>query len=233
MLRVPVEARLDGGLRAEAQHGAMARVALKDSPLRSSAEELDRARALVAEIRACRACADVLPHEPRPVVRLHPESRILVVGQAPGVRVNAVGAPFVDASGERLRAWMDVGEEVFYDSRRVAIAPAGFCFPGLSPAGADLPPRPECAGLWRARIAAVLPRIRLTLLVGASAQRIGLVGRMHDSMTETVRDFRSCLPHHLPLPHPSWRNTGWIKANPWFQTELLPALRTAVADALA
>jgi uracil-DNA glycosylase len=198
----------------------------------ASAAELEAVRALVAEIRACRACAGLIP-EPRPVVRLHPEARILVVGQAPGVRVHASGVPFTDASGDRLRQWMDVGEQVFYDARRVAIAPAGFCFPGLSSAGADLPPRPECAPLWRSRVEAALPRLRLTLLVGAAAQRIGLRERSRPSMTETVRAFADHLPDRLPLPHPSWRNTGWIKANPWFDSELLPALRAAVAACLA
>lgn len=194
--------------------------------------ELDAARALTADIRACRACAGLMPLEPRPVVRLHPDARILVVGQAPGVRVRATGAPFSDASGDRLREWMGVGEGVFYDSTRIAVAPAGFCFPGHDAAGADLPPRPECAERWRSKVNAVLPRIRLTLLVGAAAQRIGL-GEATRGMTETVADFARFLPDKLPLPHPSWRNTGWLKRNSWFETDLIPALRQAVADALA
>ncbi len=195
--------------------------------------QLARVRALVAEIRACRVCAEHMAPEPRPVVRLHPDATIMIVGQAPGVRVHACGVPFADASGDRLRAWMGVGEEVFYDSSRVAIAPAGFCFPGLGPAGADLPPRRECAPLWRERINAVLPRIRLTLLVGAHAQRIGLGARARASMTETVADFSTYLPKRIPLPHPSWRNTGWMKRHPWFETDLIPELRARVADALA
>jgi uracil-DNA glycosylase len=199
----------------------------------ATASELEAARALVAEIRACRVCAGRMEPEPRPVVRLHPDARILVVGQAPGVRVHAVGAPFVDASGERLRAWMGVGEDVFYDASRVAIAPAGFCFPGLDAKGGDLPPRPECAPLWRARVTAALPRIALTLLVGSHAHRIGLAGRVEPGMTATVRSFAAFQPRHFPLPHPSWRNTGWIKQNPWFESELIPALRAAVAAALA
>jgi uracil-DNA glycosylase len=209
-------------------------VVVGSSPIssRQSAAPAD-IRALVAEIRACRACAGLMAPEPRPVVRLHPDARILVVGQAPGVRVHACGVPFADASGDRLREWMGIGEEVFYDARRVAVAPAGFCFPGLSPTGADLPPRPECAPLWRARVDAALPHLRLTLLVGAHAQRIGLGCSCRASMTETVRDFAALLPQKCPLPHPSWRNTGWIKKNPWFEKNLLPALRARVAEALS
>lgn len=194
--------------------------------------ELDAVRALTADIRACRACAGLMAPEPRPVVRLHPAARILVVGQAPGVRVHATGAPFSDASGDRLREWMGVGEDVFYDPARVAVAPAGFCFPGHDRAGGDLPPRPECAVRWRGRVDAVLPRIRLTLLIGSAAQRIGLGGAAK-GMTETVADYVRFLPEKLPLPHPSWRNTGWLKKNPWFESDLLPALRKAVAAALA
>ncbi len=205
-------------------------MAAASSPLAD--RELDAVRALTADIRACRACAGLMTPEPRPVVRLHPDARILVVGQAPGVRVHATGAPFSDASGDRLRDWMGVGEEIFYDPSRVAVAPAGMCFPGHDAAGGDLPPRPECALRWRAKIDAVLPRIRLTLLVGSAAQRIGL-GAAAKSMTETVADFASLLPRIVPLPHPSWRNTGWIKRHPWFETDLLPALREAVAGALA
>lgn len=195
--------------------------------------ELSVTRELVAEIRACRACAGVMPAEPRPVVRLHPDARILVVGQAPGVRVQITGVPFSDASGERLREWMAVGEEVFYDPERVALAPAGFCFPGHDASGGDLPPRPECARLWRGRIDAALPRVRLTLLVGAAAHKLGLPKGRPGGMTETVRSFAAFLPRCFPLPHPSWRNTGWIKRHPWFETELLPALRASVAGALA
>jgi uracil-DNA glycosylase len=202
------------------------------APNQASEAELARVRALVTEIRACRACAGAMEPEPRPVVRLHPDARILVVGQAPGVRVHAVGAPFVDASGERLRSWMGVGEALFYDARRVAIAPVGFCFPGLDAKGGDLPPRPECAPLWRARVAAALPRVALTLLVGVHAHRIGLGGRAEAGMAATVRSFAAFLPRLFPLPHPSWRNAGWIKRNPWFDCELIPALRAAVADAL-
>ena len=202
-------------------------------PARARSDELERVRQLVADIRGCRVCADRMEPEPRPVVRLDPNARILVIGQAPGVRVHAVGAPFVDASGDRLRAWMGIGEEVFYDPERIASAPAGFCFPGLTSAGADRPPRRECAPLWQARVRDILPRLRLTLLVGGHAHRLRLGTAASRGVTETVRDYASVLPEAFPLPHPSWRNTGWINANPWFERELLPDLRARVADALA
>lgn len=191
-----------------------------------------RLRALVAEIRACRVCAEKMEPEPRPVVRLHSAARILVVGQAPGVRVHAVGAPFVDASGDRLREWMGIDEAVFYDPAQVAIAPAGFCFPGLDAKGGDRPPRKECAPLWQDRVRSVLGQVRLTLLVGGYAHRIH-IGAQAKNVTETVRGFHAHLPGVAPLPHPSWRNTGWIKKHPWFETDLLPALRAAVSRALA
>ena len=190
---------------------------------------------LTAEIGACRLCADrfaatVTAHAPRPVLRVSSTARLLIVGQAPGARVHASGVPFDDPSGDRLRDWMGVDRATFYDTSRIAIAPMAFCFPGYSPKGADLPPPPLCARTWRARLMAVLPPARLTLLVGATAQRWHLGTR--GALTETVRQGRDLLPHALPLPHPSWRNTAWIKRNPWFAAEILPALRTAVADAL-
>lgn len=186
--------------------------------------------ALVREIEACRVCAAVLPHPPRPVVRVHPDARILVVGQAPGRIVHETGLPFNDRSGDRLRDWMGIDRERFYDRRSVAVAGMGFCFPGTV-AGADLPPRPECAPLWRPRLLPLLTEVRLTLLVGAYAQAWHL-GRGR-SLTETVRAWREAPPGVFPLPHPSWRNTGWLKRHPWFEAELLPALRTAVQEALA
>lgn len=199
---------------------------------RASAGELAATRALVAEIRACRVCAPVLPHAPRPVVRLHPDARILIVGQAPGVRVHRVGAPFVDPSGDRLRDWMGIDERVFYDMTKIAVAPAGFCFPGLTPQGADKPPRPECAPLWRARVLEALPRRRLTLLVGAHGQRIHLGARAKATLSATVQAWREFGEALTPLPHPSWRNNAWIKRHPWFEAELLPVLRARVAAAL-
>ncbi|MGD2134215.1 MAG: uracil-DNA glycosylase family protein [Maricaulaceae bacterium] len=205
--------------------GAMARAAQAE-------RELEDVRALVADIRACRTCAGKMEPEPRPVVRLHPGARILVIGQAPGVRVHAVGAPFVDPSGERLRDWMGIDEGVFYDPARVAVAPAGFCFPGLTPGGADRPPRRECAPQWQHRVHDALPGIVLTLLVGGYGHKIGLGERAAGGVTETVRRFAEFAPRVIPLPHPSWRNSAWLKKHRWFETDLLPVLRAAVADAL-
>lgn len=191
---------------------------------------------LVREIRGCRVCVDrpkgrPLAHEPRPVLCVSRTARLAIVGQAPGTRVHASGKPFTDPSGDRLRAWMGVSAEEFYDSRRVAIVPMGFCFPGLSPAGADLPPRPECAPLWRARLFALLPRVELVLLVGLYAQRWHISAK--GSLTETVSHWQAMSgaptrPRYFPLPHPSWRNNTWLKKNDWFETELLPDLRTQV-----
>jgi uracil-DNA glycosylase len=174
-----------------------------------------------------------LPHEPRPVLRASATARLVVCGQAPGTRVHASGVPFSDPSGERLRQWMGVSAKEFYDTSRIAIVPMGFCFPGLDAAGADLPPRPECAPRWRARVFAELPSVELILLVGGYAQRWHLGVAARAGVTETVRAWREHFagdrrPRHLPLPHPSWRNNAWIKGNPWFEKQLLPALRTDV-----
>jgi uracil-DNA glycosylase len=203
------------------------------------AEALD---GLLAEIRACRRCVEApigapLPHEPRPVLRATVTARIAVCSQAPGTRVHASGVPFLDASGDRLRAWMGVERNEFYDSRRVAIVPMGFCFPGLDAHGSDLPPRRECAPLWRDRVLAALPDLELVLLVGTYAQRWHLAEARRDSMTAVVRSWRTWaqrndLPRYLPLPHPSWRNNAWVKNNPWFQRQLLPALRLMVRKLL-
>lgn len=179
-----------------------------------------------------------LPHEPRPVLRLSATARIAVVGQAPGTRVHASGVPFSDPSGVRLRSWMGVSEDEFYDVARIAIVPMGFCFPGLDAADGDLPPRKECAPLWRDRVFAVLPNVQVMLLVGAYAQAWHLpAGQRGRGMTETVAAWRAItsLPGSVqtwPLPHPSWRNNAWIKRNPWFEAELLPELRRACRAAL-
>ena len=196
---------------------------------------------LLSDIRACRVCVDApagrpLPHEPRPVIRVSLSSRIAVCGQAPGTRVHASGIPFTDPSGVRLRDWMGVSDAEFYDETRIAIVPMGFCFPGLSAKGADLPPRKECAPLWRAPVFAALPSVRLLLLVGGYAQGWHL-GKAAVNLTETVRDWRRFLQRTdgipaLPLPHPSWRNNGWLKANAWFESELLPVLKTHVRNLL-
>lgn len=188
---------------------------------------------LLAEIRACRHCAAALPHEPRPVIRASATARILIVGQAPGTRVHASGKPFTDPSGDRLRDWMGVDEDTFYDESRIAIAPMGFCFPGLDAKGGDLPPRRECAPLWQNRVRAALPRVGLTLLVGQYAQRYHLGSRMHKTLTETVRNAMNYAPEFLPLPHPSWRNNAWIRKNPWFEAKILPMLRCRIEEMLS
>ncbi|MFO1172882.1 MAG: uracil-DNA glycosylase family protein [Hyphomicrobiaceae bacterium] len=198
---------------------------------------------LLAEIARCRRCIEaptgkLLPHEPRPVLRVSATARIAVVGQAPGTRVHASGVPFSDPSGVRLRSWMGVTEAEFYDVGRIAIVPMGFCFPGLDAAGGDLPPRKECAPLWRDRVFDVLANIEVMLLVGAYAQRWHLPGGLGGhSMTETVADWRriSALAggaQMWPLPHPSWRNNAWITRNPWFEAELIPELRKVCRSAL-
>ena len=192
---------------------------------------------LVAEIRACRTCAEApdgkpLPHEPRPVLRVSGTARLCVCGQAPGTRVHASGMPFADPSGARLRDWMGVTKDEFYDTARIAIAPMGFCFPGLDAHGGDLPPRKECAPLWRERLFAALPQFELVLAIGQYAQKWHLGRRRAKTMTETVRNWRAFAEDGeqpcLPLPHPSWRNTGWLKKNPWFEAEVVPYLRGEV-----
>lgn len=198
-----------------------------------AASPLDR---LLKDIRKCRVCVEApkgrpLPHEPRPVLRVSATARLAIVGQAPGTRVHASGIPFTDPSGDRLRSWMGVTSEEFYDASRVAVIPMGFCFPGLSPAGADLPPRTECAPLWRKRVFALLPQIELLLLVGLYAQRWHMTA--NGSLTETVALWRdvaasSTTPRIFPLPHPSWRNNGWLRKNPWFETDLVPELQRSV-----
>ncbi|MCJ0765100.1 uracil-DNA glycosylase family protein [Variovorax terrae] len=193
---------------------------------------MTRCDALLAEVRACTLCAPQLPLGPRPVLQLHPRARLLIAGQAPGRKVHASGIPFDDASGERLRDWLGLGREVFYDPRQVAILPMGFCYPGTGRSG-DLPPRPECAPAWRAPLLAQLRHLQLTLLVGQYAQAWHLGGPKRP-LTETVRDWRRGWDAGLlPLPHPSPRNNLWLRRNPWFEAELLPALRERVRAALA
>ena len=184
--------------------------------------------AVLAEIAACRACAGELPHEPRPVVFVRPETRLLICGQAPGRRVHESGLPFTDPSGDRLRAWMGVDAATFYGDPAIGVAAMAFCFPGTSPKGGDYPPPARCATLWRPRLLASLPRVELTLLVGGYAQAWALGDRARPGMTETVRAWRDFLPDLLPLPHPSWPNTGWLTRNPWFEDEVTPYLRQRV-----
>ncbi len=184
---------------------------------------------LVKEINDCRICAPHLSHTPRPVLRASTGATLCIVGQAPGTRVHQTGIPFNDPSGDRLRTWMAVDRETFYDERRIAIVPMGFCFPGLNAKGADLPPRKECASTWRQRLFDQLPNIQLTLVVGAYAQHWHLDNKVRKSLTETVADWRDYLPEFLPLPHPSWRNNAWLKTNPWFESDVVPELKSRVA----
>ena len=197
--------------------------------------ELER---LTAKVLACRICVEnpvgrPLPHEPRPVLRPSSSARILLAGQAPGTKVHISGMPFTDASGDRLRSWLGVSAEEFYDTEKFAIVPMGFCFPGQDAKGADLPPRRECAPAWRAPLMALMPRVDLVLTIGTYAQSWHMGTARRSSLTETVMDWRAVWdeatsPKVLPLPHPSWRNTGWLKQNLWFEMDLLPFLRSEI-----
>jgi uracil-DNA glycosylase len=191
----------------------------------------DELAALLDEVRGCRLCAPHLPHPPRPVLRAEAGARILIVGQAPGRRVHVSGIPWNDPSGDRLRGWLELDRETFYDARRIAIVPTGFCYPGTV-GGADLPPRPECAPLWHPRLMRHLPRLELTLLVGRYAQAYALGRRCRGSVRETVAAWREFAPAVFPTPHPSWRVTNWLKRNPRFEAELLPALRARLRSLL-
>lgn len=183
---------------------------------------------LLADVAACTVCAPHLPHGPRPVVQIDPAARILIAGQAPGRRVHESGVPFDDPSGDRLRDWLGVDRDTFYDPARIAILPMGFCWPGTGPSG-DLPPRPECAPHWRARLLEHLPALDLTLVIGRWAQDWHLPDAP-PTVTATVAGWRDHWPRVLPLPHPSPRNNRWLRRNPWFDTEVLPALRRRVAE---
>jgi len=189
---------------------------------------LPRAMTLVDEIRACTACAKSLPAGPRPIVQVSPTARLIIIGQAPGSKVHQSGVPWQDDSGERLRDWTGLSAEMFYDPAKVALMPMGFCYPGKGKSG-DRPPRPECAPLWHERVLATLTDCRLTLLVGSYAQAHYL---NTGNLTDAVKAFRAYGPAFFPLPHPSWRSGIWMKRNPWFETNVLPALRAAVLNAL-
>lgn len=198
---------------------------------------------LLKEIRACAICRErprgrPLPHAPRPVLRASPAARIAICGQAPGTRVHASGVPFTDPSGVRLRAWLGMSEAEFYDETRVAIVPMGFCFPGQTPDGADLPPRKECAPAWRDRVFGLLPGVELLFAVGRPAQLWHLGADAGTSLTDCVADWRRNLdrpgsPKVAPLPHPSWRNNAWLKRNRWFEAEAIPIYRKLVRAAFA
>lgn len=188
--------------------------------------------AVLSDIAACRACAGELPHEPRPVVRVYPETRLLISSQAPGRRVHNSGLPFDDRSGDVLRGWMGVDRETFYGDRRIGVAGMAFCFPGTDPKGGDYPPPKRCAELWRPRLMASLPNVELTLLVGSYAQHWNAPKAKERAMTHTVTNWRDYLPHAVPMPHPSWRNIAWLKRNPWFEDEVAPYVRLRVAEIL-
>ncbi len=197
--------------------------------------EIDR---LAADIAICRICIDCpisvpLPHEPRPVVLLSSTARLCIAGQAPGARVHASGKPFTDRSGDRLRDWMGIDEVDFYDPTKLAIVPMGFCFPGNDAKGGDLPPRKECERQWHRQIFNAMPQIELILVIGQYAQAWHLKADKSKTLTETVSNWqqlfdRPGVPKVLPLPHPSWRNGGWLRKNPWFETDLLPVLKAEV-----
>ncbi|MGN6152234.1 MAG: uracil-DNA glycosylase family protein [Lysobacteraceae bacterium] len=189
-----------------------------------------RLDALLREIRACTLCEAQLPLGPRPVLRASATARVLIVGQAPGTKVHASGIPWDDASGKRLRGWLDMTPEAFYDETRVAIVPMGFCYPGRQGSG-DAPPRPECRATWHPRLMPQLKQVRLTLLFGQYAHAHFLGDRRKATLTDTVRAWREYGPALLPMPHPSPRNVGWFKANPWFEAEVVPALRERVRAA--
>jgi uracil-DNA glycosylase len=206
------------------------RIVFHQPAAQSEAEQ--KLQALLARIRACTACAGTLPHAPRPVLRASASARILIVGQAPGRKVHETGIPWNDPSGDLLRAWLGIDRDTFYDERRIAIAPAGFCYPGKGRSG-DLPPRPECAPLWHPSLRALLPDIRITLLVGSYAQAWYLGKRRHKSLSDTVQARNDYLPMYFPLPHPSPRNRRWLALRPWFERDVLPELHQRFHAALS
>lgn len=184
--------------------------------------------ALLQRVRTCTVCAGLIPFAPRPVLRAQATARLMIVGQAPGTRVQKTGIPWNDPSGDRLRDWLQLSREEFYDESRIAIIPTGFCYPGKGKSG-DSPPRPECAPMWHPLLRAALPKVELTLLVGSYAQNYYLRKRRKESLSDTVRAYAEFLPDFFPLPHPSPRNRFWLRQRPWFDTEVLPALRERVA----
>jgi uracil-DNA glycosylase len=183
---------------------------------------------LLTEVRDCRLCEEHLPLGPRPVVQADSKARILIVGQAPGRKVHETGIPFNDPSGDRLREWMGIDRDFFYDAAQIALLPMGFCYPGTGKSG-DLPPRPECAEAWREKLLAGLPNVQLTLVIGQYSHRYHLAGRQLKTLTETVKAWREFAPEGLlPLPHPSPRNNIWLKKNEWFEKDVLPELKDKV-----
>ena len=197
-------------------------------PVKPASHGMTSLAALLTEVRNCELCAEHLPCGPRPVVQVHPAARILIAGQAPGRKVHSTGIPFDDASGDRLRDWLGMSREVFYDPEQVAILPMGFCFPGTGKSG-DFAPRPECAPAWRPALLSHLNRIKLTLVIGQYAHRYHRPSAAV-SVTQAVQAWQGSWPYMVPLPHPSPRNNLWLKRNPWFEEELLPVLKAQVAQ---
>ena len=234
MLSAPPCSRCETGEGNHAQRGGEGatgdRAPAAPSPALRVRSELD---GVLAEIRACRACAGELPHEPRPVVQASPLTRLLICAQAPGRRVHESGLPFDDASGDRLRSWLGVDRETFYGDPRIGVAGMAFCFPGTNPKGGDYPPPRRCAELWQAKLLDQLPQVELTLLVGSYAIDWTLGREPGRSMTQAVAGWREHAPRAVTLPHPSWRNTAWLKKNPWFEDDVVPYLRARVAEILA
>jgi uracil-DNA glycosylase len=198
---------------------------------RESTRISTEARHLLAEARSCHTCAAHLPLGPKPIVQIGRRARILIASQAPGRRAHETGVPFADRAGDTLRRWLELDRDTFYDAEVVAILPIGLCYPGRGPGG-DLPPRPECAPRWHARLRALMPDVRLTLVLGRHAQAHHLAARCRPTLAETVGAFRAYLPDYFPLPHPSPRNRPWLLRHPWFERNVLPALRAEVARAL-
>lgn len=187
---------------------------------------------LLSEIRSCQVCSEHLPLGPRPIVKAHQNSKIVIIGQAPGTKVHETGVPWDDPSGRQLRKWLDVTDEEFYDETKFALVPMGFCYPGKGKSG-DLPPRSECAPLWHKSLFDHMPNLQLIIVIGIYAQANYLKDKKEKNLTETVRTYHNYLPTHFPLPHPSPRNRFWLKKNPWFETEVVPTLQTEVAKILA
>jgi uracil-DNA glycosylase len=187
--------------------------------------------ALLGKVRSCTLCTD-LPLGPRPVVRVKSSARVLIIGQAPGTKVHETGIPWNDRSGDRLREWLGVDRDTFYDERRIAIMPMGLCYPGVDKNGGDLPPRAQCAPTWHPLLWPFLKNVEVVLLVGSYAQKRYLPQERKGTMTATVAAWRDYGPRFIPLPHPSWRNTGWLKKNPWFEADLAPELKRRVRKLL-
>lgn len=187
---------------------------------------------LLQEVRDCKLCAKYLPLGPRPILSASVESKIVIVGQAPGAKVHASGIPWNDASGKELRRWLDVDEETFYNAKLFAFLPLGFCYPGKGSSG-DMPPRSECAPLWHDKVLSQLRHRRLTILIGSYAQDYYLIDKLTNNLTETIKAYKEFEPNYFPVPHPSPRNRIWQKKNPWFEAKVVPALRKKVKDILA